>query len=73
LKAELDFPDNFLIVFKLANYCVQLLEIDEAHKWIRHAVAIDGERVALLAAKDKNILRLPSLAAGGRKAPGFAS
>jgi predicted Zn-dependent protease len=73
LRAESDFPDNFLIVFKLASYCVQLLEIDEAHKWIKHAIAIDGERVALLAAKDKNILRLSGLAAGGRKAPRFAS
>jgi len=73
LKAVSDFPDNFLIVFKLAAYCVQLLEIDEAHKWIKQAIAIDGERVALFAARDRNILRLSSLAADDGKASGFAS
>jgi hypothetical protein len=73
LKAESDFPGNFLIVFKLAGYCVQLLELEEAHKWIKQAIAIDGERVALFAAKDRNLLRLSSLASEDRKASGFAS
>jgi tetratricopeptide (TPR) repeat protein len=58
MQAHSKFPGKYLIPYKLAGYCVQLLQFDEADKWIKQAAAIGGERVAQLAMNDKNLAPL---------------
>lgn len=70
LKAESKFSGNFLIALKLASFCVQLVQFDEAKKWIEIAMAIDRERSLQIAAGDADLMRLSSL---GEKPNGRSS
>jgi uncharacterized protein HemY len=58
IQAQAKFPGKHLIPYKLADYCVQLLQFDEADKWIKQAAAIGGESVAQVAMNDKNLAPL---------------
>ena len=58
IQATAKFPDDYLIPFKLAVYCAQLLQFDEAGKWIKQASKIGGERVTQMALNDKNLAPL---------------
>ena len=69
LKAESKFPADFLIAFKLASYCMQLQQLDEADKWLKQALAIDRERGNQIAAEDENLKNLSSIMANRPSQP----
>jgi len=70
IKAEAKFPGNFLISLKLAGCCVQLLQFDEADRWIKQSMAIDHERVRQIAGNDENLMQLSSVRAVSTKHSG---
>ena len=69
LKAESKFPADFLIAFKLAGYCMQLQQLDEADKWLKQALAIDRERGTQIAAEDENLKNLSRIMANRSPRP----
>ncbi len=53
LVAQVKFPREYLILFKLACYCAQLGELADAERWLKKAMAVDKKTIRKLAREDR--------------------
>jgi tetratricopeptide (TPR) repeat protein len=58
LDAEKKFPDAFIVPYRLACYCSQLREFDEAGEWLRKAWSIDPKEVEKLEETEVDLVPL---------------
>jgi predicted Zn-dependent protease len=49
------FPDVWTIPYNLACYCSQLGLLDEAQKWLKRALSLDGKRTQQAAIDDRDL------------------
>jgi predicted Zn-dependent protease len=58
LMGQVKFPREYFFPFKLACYCAQLDELEEAAEWLKRAMAIDEDTVRKLAVDNADLKSL---------------